>query len=136
MIYVQKYHFYQFPGGGIEENETHLETLTREIKEETGMMLIPDSVKEFGEVLKIQNGYWVGDHTIHVQQNFYYTCKVDGAVEKPNLDDGEKALGLVLKFVPIKEAIHANAMFKSDDQFLKQIAEREKRVLELLQSTQ
>ena len=53
MIYSRKYHFYKFPGGGIEGNETHIEALAREIKEETGMKLIPESVKEFGEVLKI-----------------------------------------------------------------------------------
>ena len=26
MIYSRKYHFYKFPGGGIEGDETHLET--------------------------------------------------------------------------------------------------------------
>ena len=66
MIYSQKYHFYKFPGGGIEGNETHLETLAREIKEETGMTLIPESAKEFGEVLKIQNGDESGKDTIHI----------------------------------------------------------------------
>ena len=54
MIYSQNFHYYKFPGGGIEENETHLDTLAREIKEETGMTLIPESAKEFGEVLRIQ----------------------------------------------------------------------------------
>ena len=136
MIYSQKYHFYKFPGGGIEGNETHLETLAREIKEETGMTLIPESAKEFGEVLKIQNGDESGKDTIHIQQNFYYTCRVEDEVGSQELDDGEKALDFVLKFVPIEEAIAANSAFESDDPFKKQMAEREKRVLELLKKAQ
>ena len=136
MIYSQKYHFYKFPGGGIEGNETHLETLAREIKEETGMTLIPESAKEFGEVLKIQNGNESGKDTIHIQQNFYYTCRVEDGIGDQDLDDGEKDLDFVLKFVPIDEAIKTNSAFESDDSFKKQMAEREKRVLEILKDTQ
>ena len=132
MIYSRKCHFYKFPGGGIEGDETHLETLAREIKEETDMTLIPDSVKEFGEVLKIQNGDESGKDTIHIQQNFYYTCKVEDEIGSQELDDGEKVLDFVLKFVPIEEAIATNAAFESDDAFKKQMAERERRVLEIL----
>ena len=132
MIYSRKFRFYKFPGGGIEGEETHLEALAREIKEETGMMLIPESVKEFGEVLKIQNGDKSGKDTIHIQKNYYYTCRVEEEIGAQELDDDEKELDFVLKFVPIDEAIAVNSAFESDDAFMKQMAEREKRVLELI----
>ena len=132
MIYSRKYHFYKFPGGGIEGDETHLETLAREIKEETGMTLIPESAKEFGEVLKIQKGDESGKDTIHIQQNYYYTCEVEDEIGDQNLDDGEKSLEFVLKFVPVEEAIAANSAFENENTFMKQMAERERRVLKLL----
>lgn len=132
MIYSKKLHFYKFPGGGIEGDEAHLETLTREIKEETGMTLIPDSVKEFGEVLKIQSGDESGKDIIHIQNNYYYTCKVEEEIGDQALDEDEKSLDFVLRFVPIEEAIAANATLRRDNSFVMQMAERERRVLEIL----
>lgn len=129
LIYSNKLHFYKFPGGGIEENEDRKTALAREVKEETGMSLIPDSVEEFGKVLKIQKG---DGQTIHIQENFYYRCEVSDEIGEQNLDDNEKDLDFTLKFVSIDEAIKKNNSFKSDDLFKKQISEREKKVLELL----
>lgn len=136
MIYSRKGHFYKFPGGGIEGDEDHMQALAREIREETGMSLIPESVNEFGEVLKIQGGNENGEDVIHIQQNYYYTCKVEKEIGKQNLDSEEKSLDFVLKFVPIDEAMEANATFKSDNPFHKQMAERERKVLEIIKNTQ
>ena len=132
MVYSQKYHYYKFPGGGVEGNETHIETLAREIKEEAGMTLIPESVKEFGEVLRIQKKD--NEDTIFIQYNYYYTCKVEDEIGEQNLDDGEKDAEFVLKFVPIEEAIKVNAAFQGKP-IKKQMIEREKRVLEILKET-
>jgi len=48
MVRSQKYGEYKFPGGGIERNETHAEALIREVMEETGYRLLPESINEYG----------------------------------------------------------------------------------------
>ncbi len=131
MIYSRKYHFYKFPGGGIEENETRIEALAREIKEETGLSLIPDSAKEFGEVLRVQKGKEPGK--VFMQENYYYTCKVADEVGEQNLSEHEKESDFVLAFVPVDTAIAANAALDSD-QWTMSVAERERRVLEVVKT--
>ena len=135
MVYSQKYHYYKFPGGGIEGDESHIETLAREIKEETGMTLIPESAKEFGEVLRIQKKDETDEGIILVQYNYYYTCKVEDKIGKQDLDNGEKDAEFVLKYVPIEEAIKTNGAFQGKP-IKKQMIEREKRVLEILKDLQ
>lgn len=56
LAHSRKRHYYKFPGGGIEAGENHIEALLREVKEETGLSVIPDSIKEFGNVLRLQKG--------------------------------------------------------------------------------
>lgn len=124
MIYSEKYHFYKFPGGGIEGDETHLETLKREIKEETGMILKPESVREFGGFANTKNAK-DGKDVILVQYNYYYLCETGEWDRCAKLDDGEKELGFVLKFVPIDEAIWANNNFQGEP-IEKNTVEREK----------
>ena len=133
MIYSRKYHYYKFPGGGIEKNESHIETLAREIKEETGMILEPGSAREFGEVLRIQRSHDTSENTIFVQQNFYYNCDVTDEKGEQSLDEKEKEADFVLKYVPIEEAIRVNSAFEGKP-FKKQMVERERRVLEMIKN--
>lgn len=134
MIYSQKYHYYKFPGGGIEGEETQIETLAREIKEETGMTLKPETAKEFGEVLRTQKIDEADEDIILIQYNYYYTCEVEDEIGEQSLDEGEKEADFVLKFVPIEEAIKTNDAFQGKP-MKKQMVEREKRVLEIIKNT-
>ncbi len=48
MMHSKKYNYYKLPGGGIENTETHEQTLIREVREESGLVVIHNSIKEFG----------------------------------------------------------------------------------------
>lgn len=54
MIYSAKYNYYKFPGGGIEDGENLVDAMIRETREESGLVVLPDTVKEYGYVHRIQ----------------------------------------------------------------------------------
>lgn len=56
MIYSRKYNYYKFPGGGIEQGESHEDTLIREVKEESGLDVIRESIEPYGYAHRVQKG--------------------------------------------------------------------------------
>lgn len=54
MIHSLKYDYYKFPGGGIENGENPVEAMIRETREEAGLVVKPETVKEYGYVHRIQ----------------------------------------------------------------------------------
>lgn len=128
LVYSQKYRYYKFPGGGIEAKEDSHTALIRETKEETGLVVIPSSIQEYGYVQRIQKGEPEG---IFVQDNYYYFCEIMADSESTQLDDYEEAEGFTLAFVSAPEAIQMNqgADHGPTDPLMVQ---RESRVLNLL----
>ncbi len=128
MVHSMKYDYYKFPGGGIESGETHHKTLIREVKEEAGLDVIPDSIKEFGFVHRIQRGK---NEAIFEQDNYYYFCRVECKIEPQQLDDYEEEERFTLEFVAPEHAIITN---RTGDHGPKDpvMLEREACVLELL----
>ena len=130
LVYSCKYDYYKFPGGGIENNEDHINTLTREISEETGLSVLVDSISEYGSVLRIQKSRF-NENEIFEQENFYYLCNVDNLVQCQSLDDYELDEGFELRYVTANEAITINRTHDHSD-YDAMLIEREARVLELL----
>ena len=54
MIYSHKYDYYKFPDGGIESGENPVEAMIRETREESGLVVLMDTVREYGYVHRIQ----------------------------------------------------------------------------------
>lgn len=131
LVYSKTEGYYKFPGGGFKENEDLKEALIREVREETGMIVIPESIKEFGSVMRRQKSNILPE-TIFEQENFYFFCKTENELSSQELDDYEKEAGFVLRFTDIDEAIRANNDYHSDDSFNEIMIKREMRVLQIV----
>ena len=73
--YLSKYDCYEFPGGGIGAGETPEHALQRKVAEETGRIVVPESVREFGIVITRQQDSSDPDGILE-QENCYYFCDV------------------------------------------------------------
>ena len=130
LVHSLKYDYYKFPGGGMESGEAHSETLIREVREESGLTVIPESIREYGMVHRVQKG----DHgDIFVQDNYYYFCDTQGEPMSQRLDDYEAEAEFAPEFVYPAEAVRVNRELPRDCRDSVML-EREARVLELLVS--
>ena len=137
LAYSTKHQFYKFPGGGIHKDEENTEALIREVAEETGLEVIPESIEDAGLVHHIMQSEMFSK-TIFIQDSFHYFCRVKtGADGKPliknqKLDDYEKDDGFELRFVTVDEAIQTNLHFNSDNSAKLDMIARETLVMEKL----
>lgn len=133
MIHSLKNDYYKFPGGGAIPNETPQETLIREVNEESGLVVIASSIKEYGMVHRIEKGKY---EDIFIQDNYYYLCDTMDEIKSQNLDDYEHDAMFTLEFVTAHEAIEVNSLYINKDKVVNSSNEtmiiRETKVLKLL----
>ena len=130
MVHSLVYDYYKFPGGGIEKNESTIDALIRETKEEAGLIVIPNSIKEYGYVHRVQKAD-EPSYSKFIQDNFYYICDVENKILEQQLDDYENFEKFTLELVDPKIAIDINRNKEHGPKDLDMI-EREAKVLELL----
>lgn len=130
MVHSLLYDYYKFPGGGIEKDESNIDALIRETKEEAGLIVIKDSIKEYGYVHRIQKAI-EPCYSKFIQDNYYYICDVENNKLEQQLDDYEDLEKFTLELVDPKIAIAMNRNKEHGPKDLDMI-EREAKVLELL----
>lgn len=114
MVHSSKVGIYDFPGGGLQEGETHAQGLYREIREECGLS-VAHMGQEIGAVIEydfpIEAEYDVFKMTSH-----YYHCEVQDGFVPQQLEDYERELGYTPAWIDIDHALRFNrALLQSDE---------------------
>lgn len=133
MMHSVKYDYYKLPGGGIEPGESYEDTLIREVREESGLIVKANSIREYGYVRRIEKGK---TEDIFIQGNYYFICDIEDRKVEQKLDAYEKEEQFTLEFILPEYAIEINKKSlhkeKEEIQNFRGMIERENKVLKMV----
>lgn len=123
--------FYQFPGGGIAPGESHEQALIRETLEESGLDVIPETIRPFGITQEIRASQ-IAAETIFDHTSYFYFADAEGPAHGQVLEDYEKDLGYVLEWVDPHTAAQVNFSLSPKYEHKSKFLLREAEILERL----
>jgi 8-oxo-dGTP diphosphatase len=106
MIYSASMGDYKFPGGGVNEGETHEQALVREVNEECGMslLLLGDEICRVIEFDQPEEQ----EYDAFKMTSYYYLCEVQDDFGPQKLDDYEVDLGFIPMWIHLDQAMEIN----------------------------
>lgn len=119
---------YKIPGGGVEGSESHLQTLLREVREETGLIVIPSSVEEIGEILELREDVFNPGRK-YICHSYFYFCGVEDKAVDTEMTESEIAKGFhpVWEYpkviCEVNDEIQGSSWQKRDTEFVRMLAD-------------
>jgi 8-oxo-dGTP pyrophosphatase MutT (NUDIX family) len=101
---------YKFPGGGVDPGEHRSEALVREIREETGLQVVPESIQELGEILEKREDLFCKGQR-YICHSLFFACQVTPEMVAPSPTDSEVQQGFTLAWADPQEILQGNAHF-------------------------
>ncbi len=106
LLYTARYDDYSLPGGGVDEGESLIDGLIRELKEETGAQHVT-RIEEFGLYEEFRPWHKEGFDIIHME-SYCFVCSVGDVLKEPELESYEINNGMRPVWMNIHEAIKHN----------------------------
>ena len=105
----------------MEKDATYVEALAREVQEETGLFILPETAVELGEITELRRDIFEA-HKKFVCHSLFYYCKETGEQSEIHLTASETARGYELKWATPQEIYDTNIAIEKDPWIIRDTA--------------